>query len=474
MAESLIARDRRIHFILAPLFAGVLLALPGAARAQTCTDDGSGPYGSVLDHREFDRAVQALPPAAFLTPRIQPQLPSHAYLYNLPAVSEQGTSSSPGSPGSCEAQSFGYGLGSYTAARRADGSIRWVAELPQNSVSPAYLFAWGIFNGFAHCPKGGKALPYLEHLVGFGAPTRGHVPYQPSCSYFDAIQQQADFPNEYPAMKRFRIGSYATFNIHNNPHAAVQKIKEYIANGQAVAFSGRVLCGYGKNLPMQHGVIYETSYTIGADGKPAGHGQLVVGYDDDIGIPNNPGALLIQNSFGTAWPASAGATHSLAPPGKAYWSYNSFEQTQQLAAVAYPRALRRPTGVRLSGSPDAPSGWITEAFQWAPDRPASTDHLILMHFFQEPVHSRTFPLPNPADKWSRQPAITARTLVTVTVIFQRKDGNAFLSGTWRVSLEGTDMNGKSVSYTGSIVVGQAEPNPPPKLSMEPWPQLMCH
>ena len=97
-------------------------------------------------------------------------------------------------------------------------------------------------------------------------------------------------------MKRFRIGSYATFHIHNNPHSAVQKIKEYIANGQAVAFSGRVLCGYGKNLPMQHGVIYETSSTIGADGKPAGHGQLVVGYDDDIGIPGNPGALLIQEA----------------------------------------------------------------------------------------------------------------------------------------------------------------------------------
>ena len=52
-----------------------------------------------------------------------------------------------GDIGSCEAQSFGYGLGSYTAARRADGSIRWVAELPENSVSPAYLFAWATFRG---------------------------------------------------------------------------------------------------------------------------------------------------------------------------------------------------------------------------------------------------------------------------------------------------------------------------------------
>jgi hypothetical protein len=322
-----------------------------------------------------------------------------------------------------------------------------------------------MFNGFAHCPKGGKALPYLEHLVGFGAPTRAHVPYQPDCSYFSAIQQQPNFPNDYPAMKRFRIGSYATFNIHNDPDAAVQRIKEYIANGQAVAFSGRVLCGYGKNLPMQHGVIYETSYTIGADGKPAGHGQLVVGYDEDVGIPNNPGALLVQNSFGTAWPASAGATHSLAPPGMAYWSYNSFKRTQHLAAVAYPRALRRPTGVRLSGSPAMPAGWITQAFQWAPNDPSPPAHLILMHFFQEPVHLSHVSLTEPGGQAITATGEYGQNISTGYTYLKRTDGNAFLPGAWTVSLQGNDMNGNSVNYTGSIMVGQAEPNSLPGASM---------
>ena len=465
MPKSLITEDRKIQFVLLPLVAGVLLVSPGVARAQTCTDDGSGPYGSLVDRHEFDQAVQALPPAAFLMPRVQPPLRSHAYLYNLPAVSEQGTPASRGSPGSCEAQSFGYGLGSYTAARRADGTLKWSAGRAEKSVSPAYLFAWGMFSGFAHCPKGGKALPYLEHLVGFGAPTRAHVPYQPDCSYFSAIQQQPNFPNDYPAMKRFRIGSYATFSIHNDPQTAVQRIKEYIANGQAVAFSGRVLCGYGKNLPMQHGVIYETSYTIGADGKPAGHGQLVVGYDEDVGIPNNAGALLVQNSFGTAWPASAGATHSLAPPGMAYWSYNSFKRTQHLAAVAYPRALRRPTGVRLSGSPAAPAGWITQAFQWAPNDPSTTDHLILMHFFQEPVHLSHVSLTEPGGQAITATGDYGQNISTGYTYLKRTDGNAFLPGTWTVSLQGTDMNGNSVNYTGSIVVGPAEPNSLPGASM---------
>src|SRR4029077_7469214 len=317
----------------------------------------------------------------------------------------------------------------------------------------------------AHCPKGGEALPYLDHLVGFGAPTRAHVPYQPSCSYFSDIQQQANFPDDYPAMKRFRIGSYATFNIRNDPRAAVQRIKEYIAKGQAVAFSGHVLCGCGKDLPMQHGVIYETSITIGADGKPAGHGQLVVGYDDDVGIPSNPGALLIQNSFGTAWPASAGATHSLAPPGMAYWSYNSFEQTQFLAAVAYPRALSRPTGVMLSGTPDAPAGWITEAFQEASDESPPTAHLVLMHFFQEPVHLSHISLTEPGGQMITATGSYGQNIGNGYSYLKRTDGKAFLSGAWIVSLEGTDMNGNPVNYTGSVVVGQAEPNSLPGASM---------
>jgi hypothetical protein len=172
MHKSLVTEDRKFGLILLPLIATVLLASAGAVSAQTCTDDGSGWYGSLLDCEEFNGVVKALPPAAFLTPRIQPALPSHVYLSNLPAVAEQQPI------GSCEAESFGYGLGSYTAARLPDGSHKWFAALASNSMSAAYLFAWGIFSEFAQCPRGGQALPYLNHLVGFGAPTRGRIPYQ--------------------------------------------------------------------------------------------------------------------------------------------------------------------------------------------------------------------------------------------------------------------------------------------------------
>jgi hypothetical protein len=111
----------------------------------------------------------------------------------------------PGSPGTCEAQSFGYGLGSYTVARLPDGSAKWNPALPQNSVSPAYLFALSLSQGpnVATCPKGGLALEYLAQLVASGAPTRARVPYQPSCDYFNMIENQADFPESYPEMQPF-------------------------------------------------------------------------------------------------------------------------------------------------------------------------------------------------------------------------------------------------------------------------------
>jgi hypothetical protein len=429
-----------------------ILLVSGTARAQNCADSDE-PFGSLLDAAEYSTSVQALPPAAFFTPPTQPPLPSQAFLTNLPAVSQQGTAMMPGSPGTCEAQSFGYGLGSYTAARLPDGLAKWNPALPQNSVSPAYLFALALSQGpnVATCPKGGLALEYLAQLVASGAPTRAHVPYQPSCDYFTMIESQADFPESYPEMQRFRIGSYATFQIHTDPASAVQMIKEYIANGQAVGFSGHVLCGYGTSLQLQDGVIYETA-TI----PMSGHGQLVVGYDDDIGVPAQQGALLVQNSFGTRWPASAGGSPSPAPPGMIYWSYNSFRTTQLLAAVAYPRSPGPPAGVRLSGNVHAPLASITRAFQWEPN--GQQVYLILTHFFHDPVLLSNVVLTEPGTGGVTATAAYGQYISTGYSYLARIDGNAFRSGSWGVTLEGTNVDGNPITYTGTMVVGAPQPN----------------
>src|SRR6476659_9550055 len=91
-------------------------ALPAMADT-SC--EASADFGAVFVQSDIDNAVKALPPEALVGTRgvIVGNPLKTAMLDNLPVVAQQGTASDPGSPGTCEAQSFGYGLGSYTAAR---------------------------------------------------------------------------------------------------------------------------------------------------------------------------------------------------------------------------------------------------------------------------------------------------------------------------------------------------------------------
>ena len=78
-----------------------------------------------------------------------------------------------------------------------------------------------------------------------------------------------------------------------------------------MAFSGTVYTGYGNasGPTLTDGYFYAAS-NLQASG---GHGQMLVGYDNTKGpAGQTPGVLLVQNSFGTQWPAGSG---SVAPPG---------------------------------------------------------------------------------------------------------------------------------------------------------------
>ncbi len=265
-------------------------------------------FGSLLYAPEFNSAPQALSPQAFIAPGAPSSLPSLVTLNNLPPVAMQGTTKQPGSPGSCEAQSFGYGLGSYTAALNTNGAFKWDTSQPASQVSAAFLYNYMHHQEQKDCPKGSLATPYLDYLIANGSPSASDIPYQPNCKYLSGLPLDPDFPG----MAQFCLGSFATFNIQKNPAWALFLIKQLLANGLAIAFSGPVLTGYYSPV-FSNGIICETT-TI----PKSGHGQLIVGYDDTIGPPANPGALLIQNSFGTDWPGANSG--SAAPGGKAYWS----------------------------------------------------------------------------------------------------------------------------------------------------------
>lgn len=416
-------------------------------------DDSLGLYGSLLDVNEFNAAPQALPAAAMGIPT--GFLPDTVTLQNLPSIATQGTPPNRlGSPGSCEAQSFAYGLCSYTAAMNPDGSMRWDASQPQNQISAAFQYRYQHHKEGKTCPSGSGALGYLDYIIANGSPSAADIPYKPDCTYLDGIPLNPKVTNP----ERFRVGSYATFQVSRDPDAAVQAIKEYVSGGHVVAFSGLVLQGYSAPT-MTNGVITSTASVPGS-----GHGQIVVGYDEHAG----PGALLVQNSFGPQWPpASSG---SIAPPGMAYWSYDSFKATQKLCAIAFPRQLTNPGGVNLNQSQSrAPRGVINQAYQWAGDDMGPA-YLILVAWFGEPLLIDSISMTEPSSGATMASGY-GHHFGNGYLYFCRSDGRQFVSGTYALQIAGQTLSGTQVTYSANVAVGAASPGSPPASTITSTAQI---
>lgn len=408
-------------------------------------NSGSGQYGAVLDTAEFDSAPKTLPPFAFGSGEPS-TLPARVVLTNLPAVAEQGTTEEPGSPGTCEAQAFGYALGSYTAARRPDGGIKWSPADLTNTASAAFLFALAMAEGEAVCPTGGKALIYLQRLIATGSPSTTQVPYAPSCQYLDRIDPDAIWPAE----ARLRIGSYSTFRIASDQR---ELIKRLLAAGHAIAFSGLVYEGY-EDPSLEFGVFGSNTDKQPHIKPNSGHGQLLVGYDDTKGDPSAPGAFLIQNSFGTEWPSAAPN-----PDGRIWWAYETFFRSQKLAAIAYPRADSVPQHGELHSSRQGPRAFVTGVRQWVRPDSASRVYLIVELQFTEPVELKSIAVTEPSTGTTVRQSY-GLPFSTGYVFLRRVDGAQFVDGVWHIALE-VHVGGAASEYTGTIDVGQSVPTAPP-------------
>jgi hypothetical protein len=425
--------------IAACLSAALLSGGAGSAGAASC--ETVADFGSVLTQSDIDTAVKALPAEALLGKRGKPvKTPApRVMLGNLPAVAQQGSPAQPGYPGTCEAQSYGYGLGTYTAARTSTGGQKWQARLAQNSVSAAYLYALVQKRAQKQCPDGSRSLDYLEQLAGEGGPSAVQVPYQSNCTYLNGINV-----DPRPNMARFRIGSYAVIRVGGNP-GAVTAIKSQVQAGHAVAFTGLVLCNYALSPTFKSGVLYETS-TV----PNSGHGQLIVGYDDKVGKKDQRGALLVQNSFGIGWPPAS--ANSAAPPGQAYWSYGSFSTTQAMAAVAYPVADSLGN-LRLSASvTNATIGSVSRSYQWTPRTDDKSVYLIIDLAFAGPVKLREVWLTEPGGAALQVKSVYGQHISSGYAYLKRSDGKSFLAGKYKLTLKTGEAGDPAITYTGHVKV----------------------
>lgn len=430
---------------------------PALARRPRFADPDAGNWGEALGARDASGVLPALSPRALYgtavaANAVAPENAGRVILTNLPTVSAQGVPGHVGSPGSCEAESFGYCLGAYTAARNPDGSVKWSAADAANQPSAAWLYQWehAVTEHDARvCPQGSGAKPYLDKLVADGAPSTAQVPYNPhdaatvpdECGYIKGL----DVTKTWPGASRLMIGSYKVYaNIANAKATYLSAFKDLIRHGHAIAFTGKVANGYGmESPPLTNGAFTAPN----GFKQKSGHGQVIVGFDDAKG-PH--GAFLVQNSFGAGW--NPGPASDPGRNGRIWWDYDAFFKTQHYAAIAYPAAaggIAPPskTATTLQPSdPGAPHFTVTGA---TVHTEGAAHHLVLVTHASDAVTITGLHVRGPSGP------VTGRSLnesMRLGYQYLTRHGAPFAPGVYRVRYTARTKAGKPVVYRGTVRV----------------------
>ena len=141
----------------------------------------------------------------------------------------------------------------------------------------------------------------MEALALFGAPPERYWVYDPrpasSNTHYD-VEPPAfcyAFGANYQAIKYFRLdgpGTTATQTLAN--------IRTFLAGGFPSMFGFPVYPEYDHTLPSAL-----IAYPALSSRSRGGHANVAAGYDDNLMIGGDKGALLVRNSWGTGW-ANAG------------------------------------------------------------------------------------------------------------------------------------------------------------------------
>jgi len=135
----------------------------------------------------------------------------------------------------------------------------------------------------------------MEALVLFGAPPERYWPYDgrpPSTNTRYDVEPPAfsyAFGANYQALTYFRLDPPGS-----SPTQVLGNIRAFVAAGFPAMFGFPVYAEYDHPLPG--GLI-----AFPTTGYRGGHANVVAGYDDNLMIGADRGALLIRNSWGTGW-----------------------------------------------------------------------------------------------------------------------------------------------------------------------------
>jgi C1A family cysteine protease len=134
-------------------------------------------------------------------------------------------------------------------------------------------------------------------LVLFGAPPERYWPYdaRPAASNARYDAEPTAFcyayAADFKALKYFRLDPNGA-----TPQESLQNVKRYIAEGFPSMFGFPVYNEF--DAPLPGGLVPYPSPTSHLRG---GHAIVALGYDDNLQVGADTGALLIRNSWGTTW-----------------------------------------------------------------------------------------------------------------------------------------------------------------------------
>ncbi|HEV8524533.1 MAG TPA: C1 family peptidase [Terriglobales bacterium] len=145
---------------------------------------------------------------------------------------------------------------------------------------------------------------YLRSTMGalalFGAPPEKYWPYDIARFDDEPTAFCYSFASNYQAIKYFRLDPSPL----TGPQI-LQRIKQYLASEFPSMFGFPVYDEY-RQVPASGLVAFPAANSR----LHGGHANVAVGYDDNLTINGDQGALLVRNSWGTGWGLSGYAWFS--------------------------------------------------------------------------------------------------------------------------------------------------------------------
>lgn len=197
----------------------------------------------------------------------------------LPPVGRQGTSNHIGSPGTCAAWAYVYGLVGFNAAHNND----FFPTVPANQASPAHIYIQ--VKQTDHDPKescSGSSFSTYNQFLQNGTPNMHTAPYAADCKTLWNTYNSDATPDD-----RFALQNPSAVKTND-----LVSVKGVLASGKPLCYGTKLYTDFDAyaNSP----VPYVGNHVL----SNSSHCMLIVGYDDDCG---EHGAIYLQNSFGTNW-----------------------------------------------------------------------------------------------------------------------------------------------------------------------------